>query len=192
MSLGGQIRRLRLERGLTLAEVARETELTASLLSQVERDLTQPSIATLRKIADALGTAVGHFFEEEEQSPPASASLPSVQLRRSPVVHEGKRKILSPNEGVTFYLLNPDMSGPIEFIYNVFEPGASTGDELYSHPGSECGLVLEGELEVQAGEDVYVLREGDSITFSSTIPHRKRNTGEVPSISVWANTPPWF
>lgn len=176
---------------LTLAELARRTGLTASLLSQVERDLTLPSIATLRKIADALGTAVGYFFEDERQ-PGSSDPKPLVQPRKSPVVHEGRRKILSPNNGVTFYLLNPDMSGPIEFIYNVFEPGATTGDELYTHPGSECGLILEGELEVQVGEDVYVLRKGDSITFSSEVPHRKRNVGKERSISVWANTPPWF
>ncbi|HHY46522.1 MAG TPA: cupin domain-containing protein [Firmicutes bacterium] len=176
---------------ITLAELAERTGLTASLLSQVERDITTPSIATLRKIADALGTAIGYFFEDEDQPKPPGPK-PAAQGRRSPVVHEGQRKILSPNNGVTFYLLNPDMSGPIEFIYDVFEPGASTGDELYTHPGVECGLILEGELEVQVGEDIYLLGKGDSITFSSEVPHRKRNPGKTKSISIWANTPPWF
>ncbi len=139
---------------------------------------------------DALGTAVGYFFEDETQPrPPAKHVAPT---RRSPVVHEDERKILSPNSGVTFYLLNPDMSGPIEFIYDVFEPGASTGEELYTHPGAECGLVLEGELEVQVGDEKYLLSRGDSITFSSETPHRKCNVGKVRSISIWANTPPWF
>ncbi len=176
---------------VTLAELAERTGLTASLLSQVERDVTTPSIATLRKIADALGTAVGYFFEDEGK--PESIGLRGKAYgKRSPVVHEGERKILSPTSGVTFYLLNPDMSGPIEFIYDVFEPGASTGEEPYTHPGVECGLILEGELEVQVGEDTYVLRKGDSITFSSETPHRKTNIGQSRSTSIWANTPPWF
>ena len=191
MSLGSQIRTTRNERGLTLAEVAEATGLTASLLSQVERDITSPSVSTLKKIGDALGVPVGHFFSDDD-SPEARGAEPIVVPKRSLVVHEHKRKILSPNEGVTFYLLNPDMSGPIEFIYDVFEPGASTGDDLYTHPGVECGLILEGELEVQVGNEIYLLREGDSITFSSEKPHRKRNPGKVQSISVWANTPPWF
>ncbi|MGE5554368.1 MAG: helix-turn-helix domain-containing protein [Betaproteobacteria bacterium] len=188
MSLGNQLRALRIGRGLKLADLARKAGTTPSLLSQVERGIVTPSIATLKKIADALEVPVGYFFEEVEQP----KSDVTVQSRRSPVVHEHQRKILSPNRGVTFHLLNPDMSGPIEFIYNVFEPGASTGDELYTHPGVECGLVLEGELEVVVGDQVYVLKQGDSITFSSEVPHRKRNVGTGKAISIWANSPPWF
>lgn len=188
MSLGSQLRSLRTKMNLTLADLAEEADLTASFLSQVERDITSPSVATLKRIADILGVPVGYFFEDLEEP-----ELEPKQLgRRSPVVKEYERKILSPNRGVTFYLLNPDMSGPIEFIYDVFEPGACTGEDLYTHPGVECGLILEGELEVQVGEEIYVLKKGDSITFSSEEPHRKRNPGKEQSISVWANTPPWF
>jgi transcriptional regulator with XRE-family HTH domain len=173
---------------LTLADLAEEADLTASFLSQVERDITSPSVATLKRIADILGVPVGYFFEDLEEP-----ELEPKQVgRRSPVVKEHERKILSPNRGVTFYLLNPDMSGPIEFIYDVFEPGACTGEDPYTHPGVECGLILEGELEVQVGEEIYILKKGDSITFSSEEPHRKRNPGKEQSISVWANTPPWF
>lgn len=59
----------------------------------------------------------------------------------SPVVHKQNRKVLSPGKGVNFYLLNPNLDGPIEFIYNVYDPGCGTGKGLYSHPGSECGLI---------------------------------------------------
>jgi transcriptional regulator with XRE-family HTH domain len=173
---------------MKLTELAKQTGATAGLLSQIERGTTTPSIATLKKIADALQVPVGYFFEEVGE-PKAEAVA---QGRRSPVVHEHQRKILSPNRGVTFYLLNPDMSGPIEFIYNIFEPGASTGEDLYTHPGVECGLVLEGELEVQVGDQIHVLGRGDSITFSSEVPHRKRNVGKGQAISIWANSPPWF
>lgn len=188
MSLGSQLRSERLRQGLRLVDLAQATGLTASFLSQVERDIATPSVETLKCIANALAVPVGHFFEDSEQT----ELVKRQNTKTSPVVHEGRRKTLSPNKGVTFYLLNPDMSGPIEFIYDVFEPGACTGEQPYTHEGVECGLILEGELEVQVGDDIYLLHEGDSITFSSEAPHRKRNTGKTRSISVWANTPPWF
>ena len=186
MSLGAIIRKTRVEKGLKIVEVAEETGLTSSTISQVERELMSPSIDTLKKIGNVLGVPISYFFEEVE------TDKPRIHLEKSPVVHKEQRKILRPNNGVTFYLLNPDMSGPIEFIYNVYQPGASTGDELYSHEGSECGLILQGELEVQIGNKKYLLKEGDSITFNSGEPHKKKNVGDIDCICVWANTPPWF
>ncbi len=186
MSLGNKIRKTRIEKGLKIVEVAEKTGLTSSTISQVEREIISPSIDTLKKIGNVLGVPISYFFEEVEKDGP------DLNYQKSPVVHEDKRKILQPNNGVTFYLLNPDMSGPIEFIYNIYEPGASTGEGFYSHEGTECGLILEGELEVQIGEKKYLLKEGDSITFSSEEPHRKENVGKKRCICVWANTPPYF
>jgi len=206
--LGGRIRELRLARNYRILDLAKMTGLTSSMISQVERGGISPSIDTLKKIANALEVSVGYFFEEEKNPDLTSANLktqtPEVnasydQLRpdlniveNSPVVHEQHRKVLSPGKGVNFYLLNPNMDGPIEFIYNVYEPGCGTGKGLYSHPGSECGLILEGELVVTILDKEYRLQKGDSITFDSSKPHSKRNEGKVPCICVWANTPPYF
>ncbi len=115
-----------------------------------------------------------------------------METATSPVVHESERKLLLPGKGITFQLLNPDMSGPIEFIYNIYEPGAGTGAGHYSHPGAECGLILEGELLITIREKSYLLKKGDSITFNSSEPHSKENPGDVNCVCVWANTPPWF
>jgi len=188
MNLGERIRKQRMKSGLKSMELAEKSGLSHGFISQIERNLVNPSVSTLKKIADALNVPVGSFFEEvasEEKKKEFSQN-------KSPVVHEKQRKILSPNQGVTFYLLNPDMGGDIEFILDIFEPGATTGEELYSHPGEECGLILEGELEIQLEDKKYLLKKGDSITFKSTILHKKTNTGKTRSISVWANTPPWF
>ncbi|HWQ80071.1 MAG TPA: cupin domain-containing protein, partial [Anaerovoracaceae bacterium] len=73
-----------------------------------------------------------------------------------------------------------------------YDPGSTTGPDLYSHPGCECGLILSGELIVQIKQEVYLLREGDSITFNSTDPHSKRNESDKICTCVWANVPPWF
>ena len=188
MSIGQRIKKKRMELGLRGIDLAEKTSLSPGFISQIERDLVNPSISTLKKIGDALNIPIGVLFEE----PDFKEKKKEFSVSKSPVVHENQRKILSPNKGVTFYLLNPDMSGDIEFILDIFEPGATTGEELYSHPGEECGLILEGELEIQLEDKKYILKKGDSITFKSTILHKKTNTGKSKSISIWANTPPWF
>lgn len=210
--LGKRIRELRQSLKLKILDLAAMTGLTSSMISQVERGGISPSIDTLKKIANALNVSVGYFFEEEavpdaeadavpapdtEQGDPNNLAKPVLKsgmhiVETSPVVHEHQRKILSPGKGVNFYLLNPNLDGPIEFIYNVYEPGCGTGKGLYSHPGSECGLILDGELIVTILEKEYRLQKGDSITFDSSQPHSKRNEGSVACICVWANSPPYF
>ena len=107
-------------------------------------------------MGDALNIPIGILFEE----PDSKEEEKEFSVSKSPVVYENQRKILSPNKGVIFYLLNPDMSGDIESILDVFEPGATTGEELYTHQGEECGLILEGELEVQLEDKKYFFKEG--------------------------------
>ncbi len=184
--LGANIKRIRMGKGLKVIDVARKTGLTSSTICQVERARISPTIATLKKIAAALEQPLSEFFGETEDT------VPAVPPCASPVVHRSQRKTLSPGKGVTYHLLNPDFSGPIEFIYNVYEPGAGTGAGQYTHPGTECGLILEGELRITIRDQEYLLREGDSITFNSSEPHAKMNNGSVNCVCVWANTPPWF
>ncbi len=162
--LGEKIKQIRLGKGRRIIDAARKTGLAAAL--------EQP---------------LGEFFGAAEETAPAPAPP-----RISPVVQRSQGKTLSPGKGVTHHLLNPDLSGPIEFIYNVYEPGAGTGAGQYSHPGTECGLVLAGELRVTIRDEEFLLREGDSITFNSSEPHAKMNPGTVNCVCVWANTPTWF
>lgn len=207
-ALGSRIRELRQVRNYRILDLAQMTGLTSSMISQVERGGISPSIDTLKKIANVLNVSVGYFFEDEEEiAARPNSVLDQAQVSTiastldltglkiveiSPVVHEHQRKMLSPGKGVTFFLLNPNLDGPIEFIYNVYEPGCGTGKGLYSHPGSECGLILEGELIVTILDKEYRLQKGDSITFDSSQPHSKRNEGSIPCICVWANSPPYF
>jgi transcriptional regulator with XRE-family HTH domain len=217
-SIGAKIRVERLNRNMKIAEIAGITGLTASTISQVERALISPSIATLKKICDAMQIPIGILFEDngEIETPvlpkPPETSLPSptkpdrafnpVDLIKlwtassahqdSPIVRKQKRKFLSPGPGVRYYLLTPNLSGPLELIYNEYDPGAGTGPELYTHPGVESGLILSGELEVRINSELYTLKEGDSITFNSSIPHAKRNVSDIMCTCVWANMPPWF
>ena len=94
--------------------------------------------------------------------------------------------------GVRFGLLSKNHDLGCEFIWNEWPVGSSTGRERYVHEGVECGVLLEGELEVEGEEDVYHLRPGDSITFRSNIPHRVNNKGKKIAKAIWVNSKPWI
>jgi transcriptional regulator with XRE-family HTH domain len=193
--LGNRIRSLRNERGLKIIELAEKSGLTSSTISQIERALLSPSIASLKKICDAMGVPVGCLFENYKGIDINNVTADTdvgVYSNNNIVVRKDKRKIMLPTEGVRYYLLNPNLAGQMEMIYNEIEPGKGTGPDFYSHPGSECGVVLSGEITVQINDKDYVLQEGDSITFSSAEPHLLRNDSDKLSVSIWVNVPPWF
>jgi transcriptional regulator with XRE-family HTH domain len=214
--LGSRIRTQRIKHNMKISDLADLTGLTSSTISQVERALISPSIATLKKICDAMNIPISYLFEDtnaadqdrlpssaEERNRSLGGNIPDIAAHMklytqinlmglSPVVHKEERKILSPGPGIRFYLLNPNLAGPSELIYNEYDPGTGTGPGLYTHPGTECGLILSGELVVQIKDDVYTLKEGDSITFNSSDPHSKNNVSDVMCTCIWANTPPWF
>ncbi|MEM1302435.1 MAG: cupin domain-containing protein, partial [Pseudomonadota bacterium] len=69
---------------------------------------------------------------------------------------------------------------------------SNSGAEPYTHKGEEAGIVLQGELELQIGDQVFLLKSGDSFGFPSAIPHRYGNPGDVETIVIWAVTPPTY
>jgi len=183
-SIGLKIREMRKHRGVTLKDFSQKVGVTASLISQIERGVAAPSISSLKKISDALGIPIASFFGEEQGN--------LLQNDFSPIVRKNERKILHPSPGVTYHLLTKNLQGKIEFLLAFYGVGASTGPKPYTHRGEECALVLKGKLEVQIGSSVYMLEKDDSISFSCEIPHRIRNVGKVPAVSIWCITPPSF
>ena len=179
MKIGEKIRRVRTAQGLTLRQVAQKVGLTRAAISQIERDRSNPSIGSLKAIADALGITMGSLFDTAH--PPGSL-----------VVHPSQRKVLSRRRGISYYLLTPDLNGRVEFILSEYQVGATTGDVHYTHPGEECGLVLQGRLELQVGDETYVLKSGDSIRFDCSVPHRLTNIGKTVLRCIWAVSPPSF
>jgi transcriptional regulator with XRE-family HTH domain len=177
IDLGGKIRKLRLQIGLSVKDVAELTNVTSSLISQIERNTANPSLATLKKIADVLNVPLSFLFSEENN--------------KSLVVKKNNRRkiILGEKSDITQELLSPDLNSQLEFLYISLEKGASS-EGYVSHKGEECGLVLEGTLELTLGIDTYVLEEGDSITFDSNIPHSLKNIGDDKLNLIWVITPP--
>ncbi|MBT3171624.1 MAG: cupin domain-containing protein [Rhodospirillaceae bacterium] len=181
--LGVQVRELRAAKGQTLQTLAQNTGLSVGYLSQCERGRSKLTVANLLRIARALDVSINWFFQT-----PAEANDPESGII---VRAKNRRRIKISAAGLVEELLSPSLSGPLELIMSILEPGADSG-EAYSHKTDEAGVVVAGELELWVGERHFHLGLGDSFAFSGTIPHRWRNPGESTTQVVWALTPPSY
>jgi transcriptional regulator with XRE-family HTH domain len=182
-TIGKKIRDLRNEKGMTLGDLASKINVSPSLISQLERGGVNPSISLLKSISDSMEISLSSLIEGEEDK--TDASSPGL-------MNEKERKALTTEGGARFVLLSRDFDLGCEFIHNEWPTGSSTGREKYVHEGVECGLLLEGELEVELEDRVYHLKPGDSITFRSDLPHRLTNKGRKTAKGVWVNSRPWI
>ena len=180
LSLGEAVRRLRVERGFSLRKLADEAGVSESFISQVERGVANPSVASLRRIAEALSTSVAALFE----GPPEVPRLMRVADRP---------RLTHPKRRWKDFLLTPESSKRLQVILSVIEPGSGSGKEPYTHDSDEeCVLVLKGELEFGVGRETYMLCEGDSLTFESRTPHWNRNPSDTKTEVLWILTPPSY
>ncbi|PZG21096.1 helix-turn-helix domain-containing protein [Nonomuraea aridisoli] len=177
--IGARIRELRTERGLTLAQLAAAAGVSSGLISQVERDLADPSLETLRKIARVLDLPLFSLFQE-----PAAAAVAVVR-------REGRMLVRSPAGGISYTRVSPG-HGRLEVLEGCLLPGGSSAAEPWSHPSEECVLVLRGRLVVEVSGTEHLLEEGDSCSFDSSLPHLYRNPGEEPAGFLVTVTPPSY
>lgn len=178
MELGERLKDLRLACGLTQEELADRCELTKGYISQLENDLTSPSIATLVDILSALGTSLKEFFSSVDEN--------------EKVIFTKDDFIVKESSGFSLNWLVPNAQK------NVMEPvlvtllhGSST-DEDYPHEGEEFGYVLEGEINVVIGKKIFKCRKGQSFYFSAQKTHRIYNAKAKKATFVWVSSPPNF
>ena len=181
---GNNIRRYRLEQKLSLRELGERAGVSASLISQVENGRIDPSISSLRRIAEALGVSI--FYLLEDGSEPGRAA----PIERAIVRVGQRRRVLLPDSGLEYELLCPDVDRNMEVWIGHLAPGSATGESRRGHAGEELMLVVSGRMEVEYGVDTTVLDRGDSIYLDGTVPHRMRALGDEPLIFMSALTPP--
>ena len=117
---------------------------------------------------------------------------PADEVNPSCLLKSDQRKILTTRGGIQFQLLTRGIEVPFEFVVTKWPPETTDGEALHSHAGSECLLLIEGELDVQIGEEVYHLRPGDSITLKSSSPHRISNPGKKEALAIGVDSTPWI
>lgn len=179
MELGDKIRSLRQKQKISIEQLSAKTGLSKGLISQIERDITGPSVASLWKISKALNVTMNYFFDEYDDFN---------QIVRK----DERKKIMMRKASRVYELLSPDLKKQIEMLWIEIAPHEHNNDELISHDGEECGVVIKGTLRILSGEKVYDLNEGDSIYLDSTIPHKYLNMGNEVSVSIWSMVPPSF
>ncbi len=192
MEIGEKVRALRLRNRITLNELAEKSRVSKSLLSQIERNISVPTVTKLQQIAEALNVPLSSLLTDSDMPEDESASkkeaVPSNQIA---VIRQGFRKKLLMPWGGLYEMLCPDLRHKMEFIYLRY-PVGTKAEEFYSHEGEECGVVLEGKFKGMIGDETVILEAGDSIYYDSSIPHRWENGGETEVRAVWAITPPSF
>ena len=203
-TVGERIRLERQRQRMTLESLSKGTGLSVSYLSQLERNLTQASVTSIKKVARHLGIGVVKFFEENaggnqgdwgymrsfETKPVTSIAY----SKGVAVIRAGKRKgITLPGSKVIYEILTPDLNRQLEVMYMRTSEGDSSGDEpIIDPPGEKFGLVISGTIEVRTDNGVYQLETGDSICFPSDGPHSWRGIEGDPIEVVWVLTPPSF
>jgi transcriptional regulator with XRE-family HTH domain len=180
VDVGERLRDIRRLRHATLRTIADRAGVSESFLSQVERGRASASVASLRRIAGALGVSVADLFE------PSGPPAPQV-LRRD------QRPSLSFGVLGTKRLLTPRPLSHLEVFVGELDVGGSTGTEPYAHGDSEELLVvISGTVQLELGGDVHELESGDSIDYRSSTLHRVTNVGEERAEVIWIISPPSY
>ena len=178
MEIGDKITRLRLQRGLTQEELGARTELSKGFISQLERDITSPSIATLMDILEALGTDIASFFHE-------TVDEKIVYGREDMFVKEQ-------DDGVTIrWLVTNAQKNALEPILVTLPAGGETVPDD-PHEGEEFGYVLAGPITLLLGEKAHRVHRGDSFCFRPNCVHSLKNPGKREALVLWVSTPPSF
>jgi transcriptional regulator with XRE-family HTH domain len=180
LQLGPRIRSLRQARHVTLRELAERAGVTESFLSQVEREVTSPSIASVQRIARGLDLGIADLFADDQP--------------HGRVVRRGDRRRISyPGLNAVDEFLTAGSGGRLQLILSTIEPGGGTGDEAYAHESDEeVVVVLSGSLELWVADEHHLLDEGDAIAYSSRLPHRNQNPGDGPAVILFCLTPPSY
>ncbi|KWX68624.1 helix-turn-helix domain-containing protein [Mycobacterium sp. NAZ190054] len=174
--LGVRIRSLRQAQNVTLKDAATQAGVSESFLSQVERGLANPSIASLRRIAEALNQPVATLFVGGEE--------------HDGVVRLHERRTMSHPAGFVDSMVTPPTARQLQIHHTVIEPGGSSGRGLYTHAADEeCVLVLDGAVEITVDETTVRLEEGDSLLLDPRHGHGFRNPLDRPTTVLWVMTP---
>lgn len=175
---GETVKGFRARKGLSLRELALRTGLSVGMLSQIERNVTSPSLKTLTKLRIGLDVPLSALFEDEGDAPGPSG-------HHSVVRKKGARPTLDIGEGVLKVLLSPATAANLQVMMLEIRPGGGTKDTVVGLPGEKAAVVMRGTLEITIAEETYTLSEGDTIQFNAEAPHSFRNPGKTDADVMW-------
>ena len=179
MEIGKKIKRLRQEKYLTQDELASRCELSKGFISQVERNLTSPSIANLADILEGLGTNLKDFFSDDGDEKIVFDENDAFELTDSKLKY--KIEWIIPNA----------QKNQMEPILLTLEEGGRYKEEI-AHDGQEFGYVLKGEILIHLGDKIHKAKKGEAFYYSSGKNHYLSNCGKGSAKILWVSNPPSF
>ncbi len=179
MDIGSKLKQLRIAKSLTQEELADRCELTKGYISQLERDLTSPSIATLVDILECLGTDLSKFFNNEEFNDKIVFKEEDVFVKET-----------DDNYIINWIIPNAQKNAMEPILIELDSYGKTKLDP--PHEGEEFGYVLTGNILIHYGEDVHKAKKGESFYFKTTREHYIENAGKNICKVLWVSTPPNF
>lgn len=180
-SLGADLRSIRKARGKTLAELAAQLDRSVGWMSQVERDISAPTIEELRVLAATLDVSVSIFFGQSA----ARAEEEGRVVRAA-----ARRKIGGGAVGLVEELLSPDLTDDFEVVHSEFAPGAKMVD-FVQRPTQEVGYIVSGSLRMWIGDQVFDLAAGDSFRVRGE-QFRWENSRTEKAVAIWVIAPPVY
>lgn len=179
MEIGDKIRSLRISKGLTQEELANRCELSKGFISQVENDLTSPSIATLVDILEILGTNLTEFFSENSEER---------------IIYKNDDMFETEDKDLKYslkWLVPSSQKNDMEPIMLTLEPNGRYIEEE-PHEGEEFGFVLNGSIILHLADKTYKVKKGESFYFKPKANHYLSNPGKTIAKVIWITTPPSF
>ena len=189
--LGPRLRGAREQRQLSVRELARRIGCSASLISQIERGVSVPSVGVLYSLATELDTSLDHLLFGADPSRRPGLVIEPAAREPEPgpcvVQRAAGRNIIDLASGVRWERLTPGADAMTDFLEVIYSPGGHSTDERrpLRHDGHEYGLVISGTLQANVGFESYELGPGDSIAFDSSVPHEYLNKTDEPVHAVW-------
>ena len=177
MDIGYKIKQLRIQKGLTLEELASRSELTKGFLSQLERDLTSPSISTLDDILEALGSSLSEFFSEEKEE--------KIVFRKNDFFIDEKEEYT-----INWIVPNTQKNEMEPILIEIPQNGRSF--DVNPHSGEEFGYILEGNVLIVCGDKKYSVRKGETFYMKGNNFHYIENNKKTLAKILWITTPPLF
>jgi transcriptional regulator with XRE-family HTH domain len=175
-ALGARVRAYRKRLDMSGRELASAAEVTPGFISQMERGLVNPSVATLLRICAVLGVRIGDVFTEPHEP--------------KRLIRANERTVYLVPESFEEARISVDPKGNVELVWSRIPPGGGSGEELLRHGSeTECVYVLKGTIEIVVGEDRHTLDEGDCLTIPGELPHGCFNRTAEPVELLWVTSP---
>ena len=184
MDIGKSLQALRKANGLSQRELATRAGLTNGTISLIEQNKTSPSVASLKRLLDAIPMSVAEFFSTLEESDNEKYFYKATEFTEvAPQFGQGSLSLRQ---------LGNASAHSLQILDETYPPMADTGPEMMMHDGEEAGVVVSGKIQITVGDQVETLLPGDGYIFNSKLPHRFKNVGDVTCRIISGCTPPTF